>query len=145
MKRLILLCAFLLSFAHANQWMVDCANQKALYVKIARTPQEQARGFMYQGYILPFEAILFVFQENAPLAFWMKNTFVPLDIRFFNSDLRKVKRYHHAIPCRTDNCPNYLSFDHAQFVLEVPATTLVAPSKQVPHLWLSSNICPFSP
>ena len=51
-----------------------------LPVKIANTPEEQAKGLMF--YKWPPPAMVFVYSRPTINKMWMKNTFVPLDIIF---------------------------------------------------------------
>jgi uncharacterized protein len=51
-------------------------------VEIARTPAEQERGLMYRRDLAADAGMIFVFPAEAEHAFWMKNTFIPLDMIF---------------------------------------------------------------
>ena len=54
---------------------------KATYkIEYAITQEEQERGLMYRQSLASDAGMLFVFPPNTSLAFWMKNTFIPLDI-----------------------------------------------------------------
>lgn len=55
-------------------------------VEVARTPEEQARGLMYRTSLAPDRGMLFPFARPKFASFWMKNTFIPLDIIFIRSD-----------------------------------------------------------
>lgn len=57
----------------------------AFSVEIADTPEERARGLMFREVLARDAGMLFVFETEAPRAFWMKNTPLPLDILFFDS------------------------------------------------------------
>jgi uncharacterized membrane protein (UPF0127 family) len=56
-------------------------------VTIARTPTERERGLMYVNYLPPNDGMLFIFDRDEPLLFWMKNTLIPLDMVFVSSDM----------------------------------------------------------
>ena len=58
-------------------------------VELARTEEETQRGLMYREKLAPDAGMLFLFTEEGPRTFWMKNTFIPLDIIFITHD-RKV-------------------------------------------------------
>lgn len=51
----------------------------------------------------------------------MKNTRIPLDIFYFDSNLALVSVSANASPCRTDKCPTYPSDGPAKYVLELNA------------------------
>lgn len=54
--------------------------------EVARTPEQRALGLMNRFSLQPDHGMLFVFDRAEPLAFWMKNTFVPLSIAFIGPD-----------------------------------------------------------
>jgi uncharacterized membrane protein (UPF0127 family) len=65
--------------------------------------------------------MLFVFQDDQPRTFWMKNTLIPLDMLFFDADRRLVAIQANAQPCKADPCGLYPSNAPARYVLELNA------------------------
>ena len=59
-------------------------------VEIARTDEERARGLMYRDKLPDGKGMLFVFEYDQQLSFWMKNTYIPLSIAFIASDGRII-------------------------------------------------------
>lgn len=55
--------------------------------EIAASPDERQRGLMYRSSLGAEEGMLFVFPAPEVQVFWMKNTLIPLDVGFFDSDL----------------------------------------------------------
>ena len=58
----------------------------AFIVEIARTPQEQALGLMNRQTLGPDRGMIFPYEPAQPVAFWMKNTLIPLDMIFIRPD-----------------------------------------------------------
>ena len=57
-----------------------------LKVELANTPETRERGLMYRSHLRGDEGMLFVFPYPRKVAFWMKNTLIPLDIGYFNAE-----------------------------------------------------------
>lgn len=57
-------------------------------VELAVTPAEQARGLMYRTELPADGGMLFPFDPPRIVAFWMKNTYIPLDMIFIGADRR---------------------------------------------------------
>jgi len=93
-----------------------------LVVEVARTREEQAKGMMFRKRLGPNEAMLFVADRDTNLEFWMKNTYVDLDLAYIRSDgvIVQVERMK---ALSTD--PVY-SLEPARFTLEMPAGWLAA-------------------
>jgi uncharacterized membrane protein (UPF0127 family) len=67
-------------------------------VEVAVTPDEHARGLMYRSHLDTDAGMLFVFEEPAVQRFWMKNTLIPLDMIFIDTNLRIVGVVENAAP-----------------------------------------------
>jgi len=80
--------------------------------------RERARGLMHRPQLGKFSAMLFVYERERSLSFWMKNTLIALDILFFDSAGRLVNTREDAIP--GDETP-LRSTGPAQYVLEINA------------------------
>ena len=57
-------------------------------VEVARTPDEQARGLMYRRSLADDRGMVFPYDPPRAVGFWMKNTYIPLDIIFIRADGR---------------------------------------------------------
>ena len=58
--------------------------QKAV-VEVVDTPDQRATGLMNRFSLQPDHGMLFVFDRPQPLAFWMKNTYIPLSIAYVDA------------------------------------------------------------
>lgn len=67
-------------------------------VDVARTSQEQAKGLMFVKSMPENMGMLFLFEKEREVYFWMKNTYIPLDIIFFDKDNMIVKIVKNTIP-----------------------------------------------
>jgi uncharacterized protein len=55
-------------------------------VEVAATPEQQERGLMFRRSIGADRGMIFPYQPAQEVAFWMKNTLIPLDIVFIRAD-----------------------------------------------------------
>jgi uncharacterized membrane protein (UPF0127 family) len=83
--------------------------------EVAATPEERAEGLMYRDDVPDGTGMLFVFQDSQPRAFWMANTYVPLDIAYMDPSYRIVDIIQME-PLVTDSYP---SSAPSMFALEV--------------------------
>jgi len=60
----------------------------AVSAEVAANEQARTTGLMYRFSLNPDSGMLFVFSNPQPLAFWMKNTYVPLSIAFIDAEGR---------------------------------------------------------
>jgi len=65
-------------------------NGQKIAAEVATTPEQRATGLMNRFRLKPDHGMVFVFEGAQPLAFWMKNTFIPLSIAFIAPDGRIV-------------------------------------------------------
>jgi hypothetical protein len=87
-------------------------------VEVAATPESRSLGLMYRKELGAEAGMLFVFDETAPLTFWMKNTPLPLDMIFIGEDRRIVGIVKDAVPFTT--APRSVG-KPSRYVLEVNA------------------------
>ncbi len=85
-------------------------------LEIAQTPREQKTGLMHRKHMEQDAGMLFIFPKEAPQAFWMKNTYMPLDIYYINGAGRIDQIYRMTEPFSTKPLP---SRNPALAVLEI--------------------------
>ncbi|MCH8478058.1 MAG: DUF192 domain-containing protein [Wenzhouxiangella sp.] len=117
---LLALLLVLLSGCEATEPWVEVKGER-YYVEIADTDETRTRGLMFRDELANNRGMLFIFSRDEPRSFWMRNTRIPLDIIYIDSDWRVVSIVHNARPCRTRQCPSYPSTGPARYVLEVTA------------------------
>lgn len=86
-------------------------------IEIVDTAESRAKGLMYRQELAPDAGMLFDFLGEQQVSFWMRNTFIPLDMVFITAD-GLVKNVHvNAKPHDPTGIP---SDGPVQFVLEIP-------------------------
>ena len=75
-------------------------------VEIADTDATRERGLMFRKTLAGDRGMLFDFKTARPVAFWMKNTLIPLDMLFIGSDGRVISIAQNATPMSETNIPS---------------------------------------
>ncbi len=116
----LLLVALLSACANAGQW-VELGGER-FAVEVMKDDASRARGLMFRDRLEPGTGMLFIHEDTQNLAYWMKNTRIPLDILYFDEQRRLVSQQRNVPPCSAgDRCPNYPSKAPARYVLELNA------------------------
>lgn len=89
-----------------------------LDVEIASNDADRARGLMFRKAMPEMAGMIFVFPQEEFHSFWMKNTFLPLDMMFADAQGRIVGIVEHAQPHTLE--PRYVEGE-SKYVLEVNA------------------------
>ncbi len=76
-------------------------------IEIADDPAERARGLMFRQSMPADAGMLFIYGRDRIASFWMKNTFIPLDMLFIADDgtIRQIVAQvqpHELTPVRSD-------------------------------------------
>ena len=103
-------------------------------VELASTPQEQATGLMFRRELPEGRGMLFDFHRDQPTSFWMKNTYIPLDMILIRGYGRILRIAENTVPLSETLIP---SGGPVRAVLEVIAGTAkrlgIAPGDRVGH------------
>lgn len=91
---------------------------KSIDIEIADSPYEWETGLMYRESLGEDQGMLFVYSNAAPRSFYMKNTYIPLDLIFYDSNRIVVNIHENAVPLDETSIP---SGAPAQYILEVNA------------------------
>jgi uncharacterized protein len=103
-------------------------------VEVARSPQEQEIGLMWRLELKPDRGMLFPFAAPRVASFWMRNTYVALDLLFIRNTGEIVNIHANAVPL---NETLLTSRGQVSAVLELAAGTTqrlgIAPGDRVVH------------
>lgn len=92
--------------------------ENVIQLEVAQTPEQQQIGLMNRTKLADDRGMLFPFDPPRPVAFWMKNTLIPLDMLFLRNG--KVETVTPNVPpCKADPCPTYPSSAVIDQVIEL--------------------------
>ncbi len=131
-RRVVLLSTGLLAFAGAaraelvtftkSKLVISTAKgQFPFDIELALTPPQMAQGLMYRRTLAADAGMLFDYGDPQPIAMWMKNTFIPLDMIFVAKDGKVVDLHERAVPMSLDTIESKVP---AKAVIEVNAGTI---------------------
>ena len=89
-----------------------------LSVEIASTPSQQETGLMNRTSLDKNRGMLFIFDAPQEISFWMKDTLIPLDIIYLDSN-GVILNVIEADPCKISNCPTFPSNGTIKYAIEV--------------------------
>jgi len=89
------------SFDHLREVRVEVASGEKSHVFrawVADTPESRSRGLMYVRELPADRGMLFLYDFPQFASFWMKNTYIPLDLLFISPDGTIVNIIENATP-----------------------------------------------
>ena len=93
-----------------------------IYVDLAKTPEQQAKGLSIKNTLNENEGMLFIFDTPKEYSFWMKDMKFPIDIIWISSDNKIVHIEKNLQPCAFFLfCTSYSPHANSKYVLEVPS------------------------
>lgn len=90
-------------------------------MEFAKTTTERKRGLMFRTFVPPDTGMIFINEAARPMGVWMRNTFVPLDVLFFDQDKKVIGILEDLRPL--DETP-HRSVKPALGMVELPAGTV---------------------
>ena len=107
-------------FSKKNILILDKDKNKSFtfVVEIAKSSHEKKKGLQCRKYLKENEGMLFTWDFEDYRYFWMKNTNVPLDIIFIDSNFKIVDIFSNAQPNTLDLIT---SKEKAMYILELNA------------------------
>ena len=109
------------SYASCSDNQIDLRGdwgQIRFKVELAATPEARSKGLMYREFLPQSSGMLFFYEKPSPVSFWMKDTFIPLDMLFIDV-IGIIKKVHQkSIPLSTELI---LGGDDILAVLEINA------------------------
>jgi uncharacterized membrane protein (UPF0127 family) len=129
--------------AGATVETLEIATQSGVHffsVEVVATEEERSKGLMFRKELPEGKGMLFDFKTEAPVAFWMKNTYVSLDMIFIRADGRIASIAENTEPLSERMVP---SAGAVKGVLEVVAGTArklgIKPGDRVAHRIFASR------
>ncbi len=107
--------------ASSNSSNQVCFSNSCFDVELAITEQQKLNGLMNRESLNQTSGMLFIFTKLDNYSFWMKDTLIPLDLLWLNSNKQVVFIKENALPCNSQKCEIFSPNEKAKYVLEIPA------------------------
>lgn len=121
---IIIIICLLLIFAYGisgSKHASVCFESNCFDVSLPLTSEERSRGLMFVEHLDDDKGMLFVFDRSGIYPFWMKNTLIPLDIIWIDSNSSVVFISRDTQPCESMTCDSISPEKQASYVLEINA------------------------
>jgi uncharacterized membrane protein (UPF0127 family) len=79
--------------------------ERRFTVEVAASAEEQNAGLMYRRSLAPDRGMIFPYDPPQPVAFWMKNTLIPLDMIFIRADRTIARIAANTVPLSLEPVP----------------------------------------
>ena len=115
-----------IAFTQEGKLQIIKQNEEKVYfnIEIADTDYETETGLMYRESMEQNQAMLFVFKNERPHSFYMKNTYIPLDLFFITKEMKIATIIENAKPLDESGLPS-----------EVPVTYVLETNAGIAKLW----------
>lgn len=87
-----------ITYERAELFIETASGRHRFAIEVADTDERRMNGLMFRQAMAPDAGMLFDFKIDAPVAMWMRNTLIPLDMVFIARDGRIVNIAERAVP-----------------------------------------------
>jgi len=115
------LLALLLSLSTPPTPTCTIPTGATIRLELAISDEERQVGLMFRDVVPPDTGMLFLFSGDGIWPFWMKNTQVPLDFIWLDSQGKVVEVRTDVPPCLLDPCPSFKPAATSRAMLEMAA------------------------
>ena len=93
----------LVTFKHDELTITGAGGAHKFQIELATDNAQREQGLMYRQTMAPDAGMLFVYDRSQPVAMWMENTYIPLDMLFIAADGHIVNIRQRAVPHSQEN------------------------------------------
>jgi len=86
--------------------IIGATGKHGFQVEVVDNDASRAKGLMYRKELAEGRGMLFDFQREQDVSFWMQNTYIPLDMIFIRGDGRILRIHENAEPLSTRMIPS---------------------------------------
>lgn len=86
--------------------VVTTSGRHVFQVEVMRTPDQRSKGLMFRRFMPADRGMLFDFERVEPVAMWMQNTFISLDMVFIRADGTVARIAEQTEPLSTRTIPS---------------------------------------
>jgi uncharacterized membrane protein (UPF0127 family) len=96
----------LVNFKHDELTITGAGGSHKFLIELATDDAQREQGLMFRQTMAPDAGMLFIYDRMQPIAMWMENTYIPLDMLFIAADGRIVNIRQRAVPHSRENIPS---------------------------------------
>jgi len=98
-----------------------CFANRCINIEVVTDSPDLVRGLKFRSRLKLDAGMLFVFSQRDVHKFWMKDTWIPLDMIWLDDEKRIIDIVTNVPPCQDDPCPSYGQNILSRYVLEINA------------------------
>jgi len=93
----------LVTFKHDELTITGADGAHKFQIELATDDAQREQGLMFRQTMAPDAGMLFIYDHSQPVAMWMENTYIPLDMLFIAADGHIVNIRQRAVPHSQEN------------------------------------------